>query len=116
MIRQLRVSPRHWIYWGHEELDPRWEKCGVVEPFFWTTDVPPYKLGNGWRMKESPTKAFHIGWVKKLDRSIVFGKSVDVTPEEIGTWGEEKPEEQTVGESCEPPLHGVLALDGGEER
>lgn len=94
MTHMVRISPRRWIYWGHETLYPG-EKCGAVEQFFWTTDVPPYRLGNGWRMKETPFKAFHIGIAKKLDRSIVHRELEDLTPEEIGEhWNGPVQEEQ----------------------
>ena len=92
MIRFIRISPRRWLYWGHETLDPSWESCDVVEPFWFLEEGEPYRVGNGWRVKESPTLAFHIGLAKSRPHvadplEAIGGKKLsDYSPEDIGQW------------------------------
>lgn len=91
MIHLKRISPKRWVYWGHETIYPDYEKCGVFEPFFWVEDQHPFRIANGWRIKETPFDAFHIGIAKKsgikTQEGALGGKPLDeFSPEEIGDW------------------------------
>ena len=91
MIHIKKIWPGRWVYWGHETIYPDWEKCDVAEQFWWVEDVYPFRLGNGWRFKESPFKAFHFGFAKvsSVDshEEVIGSRDLsDYTPEEIREW------------------------------
>ena len=100
MIHIKRISPKYWVYWGHETLLPG-EKCGVAEQFFWLEDFPPYRVANGWRFKESPRDAFHVGFAKKshnttTEMALGGRRLEDVTPQELREWRGHGPVHQEV--------------------
>lgn len=87
-----RISPKRWIYWGHETIYPEWERCGTFEQFYWVEDVYPFRMGNGWRWKETPFKAFHFGFAKSVEgldsqEKVIGSRDLDsFSAEEIGEW------------------------------
>ena len=89
----MRISPKRWIYWGIE--DEIYKNFDPLEPFFFIEDGHPYRIGNGWRFKESPFTAFHIGLAKVTKISnpegVLGGKKLsDISPEQIGKWGSDE--------------------------
>ena len=85
MTRIVRISPRRWFYWGHEDLYPG-EHCGAFEQFWWLEDSPPFRNAKGWRMKEDPFTAFHFGFAKSEKKSLVQRDLDHFTPLDIAEW------------------------------
>lgn len=101
MIHFLRISPRRWIYFGHEDEVPH---AKVWEQFWFIEENPPYRIGNGWRMREGRDVAFHIGVAVSApavssDLEILGGFVIDVPPHELGQWGAEIETADDAGEN-----------------
>lgn len=102
MIHFLRIGLKRWIYFGHEDEIPT---AKVWERFWFIEENPPYRIGNGWRMKEDHDVAFHFGIATRIsDRSeleILGGSNLPATPTEIGLWGATT--EEPPGDTGESP-------------
>ena len=90
MIRFIRIGPKTWLYFGHED---EIEKSNHVwTPFWFLEESPPFREGNGFRIREGPFEAFHVGLAHPSGKSSHAeimgdtGQLADISPEEISSW------------------------------
>ncbi len=91
MIHFVRIGRRRWLYFGTED---EVSSSKVWEPFWFREENPPYRIGNGWRMREDHDVAFHVGIARTYpgvsnDLEILDGTVLEIPPHELGLWGAE---------------------------
>lgn len=87
MIHLTRVSPKRWLYYGTED---EVTNDFLVQKFWFIEDSPPFRVGNGWRLRGVRDVAFHLGIAVRSAATTAAealgGSELETDPESIGRW------------------------------